>query len=46
VEANTPTEENLKGVVRGDPDALDFDPAVGDTPDVAVGASGTIIEHA
>lgn len=46
VEANTPTEENLKGVVRGDPDALDFDPAVDDTPDVAVGASGTVIEHA
>lgn len=45
VEAETPTGDNLKAVVRGDPDAFNFNPTVSDMPDIAVGASGTIIEH-
>lgn len=45
VEEESSTEENLKGVVRGDPDAFDFRPTVSETPDVAVGADGTVIEH-
>ncbi|MFB6126038.1 MAG: hypothetical protein ABEJ79_01885 [Halolamina sp.] len=45
VEEESSTDENLEGVVRGDPDAFDFQPTVSETPDIAVGAGGTIIEH-
>ena len=44
-EEATPTSERLRGVVRGDPDALSFQPAVSDVPDIAVGKNGTIIEN-